>query len=59
MNKNIITDMEIVVMNLTGCNRQCANTVVNIILDMDRQANREFETEQDNKLKGSFENDSI
>lgn len=33
-----MTKMEDIVMNLTGCHRQIANTVVNTILDEDRKA---------------------
>lgn len=46
MSKNLMTDMETVVMNLTGCSRQIANTVANTILDMDMEADKEFEDEQ-------------
>lgn len=45
MSKNLMTDMETVVMNLTGCNRQIANTVANSILNMEMEANREIEEE--------------
>ena len=33
-----MTKMEDIVMNLTGCHRQIANTIVNTILDEDRKA---------------------
>ena len=38
-----MTQMENIVMNLTGCDRQIANTVVNTILAEDRKANAESE----------------
>jgi len=49
-----MTDMETAVMNFTGCDRQTANLVANTILNMDMEANREFEDEQEN---GEFENE--
>lgn len=45
---NIITIMENRVMQMTGCNRQTANLVVNEVLDLDKQADEllnENETE--------------
>ena len=45
---NIITIMENRVMQMTGCNRQTANLVVNEVLDLDEQADKllnENETE--------------
>lgn len=38
-----MTQMENIVMNLTGCDRQIANTVVNTIIEEDRKANAESE----------------
>ena len=35
---NVITIMENRVMQMTGCNRQTANLVVNEVLDLDRDA---------------------
>lgn len=37
---NIMTVMENRVMQMTGCNRQTANLVVNEILDLDRDADK-------------------
>lgn len=37
---NIITIMEMRIMQMTGCNRQTANLVANEILDLDRDANK-------------------
>lgn len=45
---NIITIMENRVMQMTGCNRQTANLVVNEVLDLDKKADKllnENETE--------------
>ena len=45
---NIIAIMENRVMQMTGCNRQIANLVVNEVLDLDKQADKllnENETE--------------
>lgn len=45
---NIITIMENRVMQMTGCNRQTANLVVNEVLDLDKNADKllnENETE--------------
>lgn len=45
---NIIAIMENRVMQMTGCNRQTANLVVNEVLDLDKQADKllnEKETE--------------
>lgn len=45
---NIIAIMENRVMQMTGCNRQTANLVVNEVLDLDKQADKllnENETE--------------
>ena len=36
-----MTKMENIVMNLAGCNRQIANTIVNTILEEDMIANKE------------------
>ena len=41
--KNMITEMENIAMMLTGCDRQIANTVANMILQADREADREEE----------------
>ena len=38
VHNNIITIMENRVMQMTGCNRQTANLVVNEVLDLDRDA---------------------
>jgi hypothetical protein len=38
-----MTKMENIVMNLTGCQRQIANTVVNAILEEDMRSNAEEE----------------
>ena len=38
---NPMTKMETIVMNLTGCDRQIANTVVNSILEEDMRSNAE------------------
>ena len=38
---NPMTKMETIVMNLTGCDRQIANTVVNSILEEDMRGNTE------------------
>lgn len=48
MSKNLMADMETVVMNLTGCSRQIANTVANTILNMNIEANRELDNEKEN-----------
>lgn len=40
VHNNIITIMENRVMQMTGCNRQTANLVVNEILDLDRDADK-------------------
>ena len=48
VHNNIITIMENRVMQMTGCNRQTANLVVNEVLDLDRDADmllNEKETE--------------
>lgn len=37
---NIITIMENRVMQMTGCNRQTANLVVNEVLDLDKKADK-------------------
>ena len=41
-----MTQMENIVMNLTGCDRQIANTVVNTILEEDAKANAAHPTEK-------------
>lgn len=38
-----MTEMENVVINWTGCNREIANTIVNQILDIDERTNNEME----------------
>ena len=38
VHNNIITIMENRVIQMTGCNRQTANLVVNEVLDLDRDA---------------------
>ena len=48
VHNNIITIMENRVMQMTECNRQTANLVVNEVLDLDKQADKllnENETE--------------
>lgn len=40
-----MSKMENIVMNLTGCERQIANTVINTILEEDRKANSLGENE--------------
>ena len=42
-----MTKMENIVMNLTGCDRQIANTVVNTILEEDAKANSEDMRKED------------
>ena len=37
---NIITIMENRVMQMTGCNKQTANLVVNEVLDLDKKADK-------------------
>mgnify|MGYP000890360146 CR=1 FL=1 len=37
---NIMTVMENRVMQMTGCNRQTANLVVNEVLDLDKKADK-------------------
>lgn len=44
-----MTQMENIVMNLTGCDRQIANTVVNIIFKEDAKANSEDMRKEDGK----------
>ena len=39
--------MENIVMNLTGCDRQIANTVVNTILEEDKKANTDHTPEKE------------
>ncbi len=39
--ENIITEMENITMMLTGCDRMTANNVVNLILQAEREDNRE------------------
>lgn len=39
---NIITIMENRVMQMTGCNRQTANLVVNEVLDLDKKADKSW-----------------
>lgn len=39
--RNMITEMENIAMMLTGCDRMTANNVVNLILQADRESNRE------------------
>lgn len=41
-----MTKMENIVMNLTGCDRQIANTVVNTILEEDAKANDDHQNEK-------------
>lgn len=36
-----MTQMENIVINLTGCDRQIANTIINTILEEDRKATQE------------------
>ena len=40
---NIITKMENTVISFTGCSREIANTVVNLIIDEWEESNREEE----------------
>ena len=42
-----MTEMENIVMNLTGCDRQIANTVVNTILEEEVKANFEDMRKED------------
>ena len=42
-----MTKMENIVMNLTGCDRQIANTVVNTILEEDAKANSDDMRKED------------
>ena len=42
-----MTKMENIVMNLTGCDRQIANTIVNTILEEDAKANFEDMRKED------------
>ena len=41
-----MTQMENIVMNLTGCDRQIANTIVNTILEEDAKVNTDHPTEK-------------
>lgn len=54
---NPMTKMETIVMNLTGCPRQIANTVVNSILEVHLRGNREdvvYRIYWKNKLTGEY-----
>lgn len=58
---NPMTKMETIVMNLTGCSRQIANTVVNSILEEDMRSNAEEDVvyciyyKKNGELKDTYE----
>lgn len=48
VHNNIMTVMENRIMQMTGCNRRTANEVANVILDLDRDADKLLNEEETN-----------